>query len=270
VSSTAAGGSAAPVGRALVTGASAGIGRAFAQQLAARGTDLVLVARDVARLDGLATDLRARAGIDVECLPADLLDAAALESVAGRLGDGDRPVDLLVNNAGMGTFGHFAGLDVGRELDEVRLNVVALVRLTHAALAAMEGRGSGAIVNVSSIAGYQPAPDSATYGATKAFVNSFTHAVHEEARRAGVHVMALCPGYTHTEFHERAGLGVSHLPEVLWHSPDDVVRIALRDLDRRRSVSIPGAINKTAASLASVSPPGVSRRVAGLVVRRTG
>jgi short-subunit dehydrogenase len=190
--------------------------------------------------------------------------------VAARRGAAEGAVDLLVNNAGMGTFGHFAELDVERELDEVRLNVVALVRLTHAALAAMEARGSGAVVNVSSLAGYQPAPDSATYGASKAFVTSFSHAVHEEARRKGVHVMALCPGYTHTEFHERAGLGVSHLPEVLWQSAADVVRIALRDLERRRSVSIPGALNKTAASLASVSPPSVSRRVAGLVIRRTG
>jgi short-subunit dehydrogenase len=256
--------------RALVTGASAGIGREFAVQLAARGTDLVLVARDAARLDTLAGELRVRTGIAVDCLAADLLDPAQLESVAARLGATDDPVDLLVNNAGMGTFGHFADLDAQRELDEVRLNVVALVRLTHAALAAMEARGGGAVVNVSSIAGYQPAPDSATYGASKAFVTNFTHAVHEEARRKGVHVMALCPGYTHTEFHERAGLGVSHLPEVLWQSADAVVRIALRDLDRRRSVSIPGALNKTAASLATVSPPSVSRRVAGLVIRRTG
>jgi len=256
--------------RALVTGASAGIGRAFAQQLAARGTDLVLVARDGARLEELATELRSRAGVAVECRAADLLDPAGLEAVASRVAADDQPVDLLVNNAGMGTFGHFATLDGERELDEVRLNVVALVRLTHAALGAMEARGSGAVVNVSSIAGYQPAPDSATYGATKAFVNSFSHALHEEARAKGVHVMALCPGYTRTEFHERAGLGVSHLPEMLWQSADEVVRVALRDLDRHRSVSIPGAINKTIVSVSSVSPPNVSRRVARLVIRRTG
>lgn len=256
--------------RALVTGASAGIGRTFSEQLAARGTDLVLVARDVARLEALAADLRARSGIDVEVLPADLLDDAQLESVAARIGAAERPVDLLVNNAGFGTFGHFADLDVQQELSEVQLNVSALVRLTHAGLAAMEARGSGAIVNVSSLAAYQPSPESAVYSATKAFVNSFTHAVHEEARPKGVHVMAVCPGYTHTEFHDRAGLGTTQIPEFLWQSSDDVVRNALRDLDRRRSVSIPGAMNKTAAAFSSAAPAGVSRKVAGMVIKRSG
>ena len=256
--------------RALVTGASAGIGRTFGEQLAARGTDLVLVARGEARLEALAADLRARFGVDVEVLPADLLDDAQLESVATHVGAGERPVDLLVNNAGFGTFGHFADLDVQHELREVQLNVSALVRLTHAGLAAMEPRGSGAIVNVSSLAAYQPSPESAVYSATKAFVNSFTHAVHEEARPKGVHVMAVCPGYTHTEFHDRAGLGTSQIPEFLWQSADDVVRNALRDLDRRRSVSIPGAMNKTAAAFSSASPAGVTRKVAGLVIKRSG
>jgi short-subunit dehydrogenase len=237
------------------------------EQLAARGTDLVLVARDGPRLEELATELRSRAGVDVECLVADLLDPAGLEAVASRVAADAQPVDLLVNNAGMGTFGHFAGLDVERELDEVRLNVVALVRLTHAALGAMEARGSGAVVNVSSIAGYQPAPDSATYGATKAFVNSFSHALHEEARRKGVLVMALCPGYTHTEFHERAGLGVSHLPRCSGSRPTRSCASALRDLDRHRSVSIP-AINdhRSVSSVSSAERRGVAR----LVIRRTG
>ena len=259
-----------PYARALVTGASAGIGRTFSEQLAARRTDLVLVARDATRLEALAGDLRARFGIDVEVLPADLLDDAQLETVAARLGVAERPIDLLVNNAGFGTFGHFADLDVQPELREVQLNVSALVRLTHAGLAAMEPRGRGAIVNVSSLAAYQPSPDSAVYGATKAFVNSFTHAVHEEARPKGVHVMAVCPGYTHTEFHDRAGLGTTQIPEFLWQSTDDVVRAALRDLDRRRSVSIPGAMNKTAAVFSSTSPAGVTRKVAGLVIKRSG
>ena len=124
-------------------------------------------------------------------------------------------------------------------------------------------------MNVSSVAGYQPAPSSAVYAATKAFVNSFTHAVHEEARRVGVHLMLLCPGYTHTEFHERAGLGPSALPELVWQSADEVVATALRDLDRRRSVSVPGAVNRIVSAASSVTPAIVSRRVAGLVVKRT-
>ena len=189
--------------------------------------------------------------------------------VAARLRDTTRPVDLLVNNAGIGTFGPFADTDIDAQVRQIELNVVALVRLTHAALGPMRTRGQGAILQISSLAGYQPAPSSSTYAATKAFVNSFTHSVHEEARRAGVHVMLVCPGYTHTEFHERAGVGPSTLPEILWQSADQVVATALRDLDRRRSVSVPGAINRVVAAGSSVTPAIVSRRIAGLVVRRT-
>jgi short-subunit dehydrogenase len=255
---------------ALVTGASAGIGRAFAEQLAARGSNLVVVSRDAARLDGLAEDLRARHPVEVECLPADLLVPEGVDAVVRRVRAHDGAVDLLVNNAGMGTFGHFADLDVEQEILEIELNVVALVRLTHAALAAMLERGRGAVVNVSSLAAYQPAPESATYGATKAFVNSFTQALHEEARAKGVDVMVACPGYTHTEFHDRAGLGPTDLPEFLWQAPEQVARSALRDLDRRRAVSIPGGLNKAAAAFSSVSPAGLTRKVARVVIKRSG
>ena len=255
---------------ALVTGASAGIGRAFAVALAARGHDLVLVARDGARLEELGTELSAAHGVAVDVLAADLLTDAEVTAVAERLADVEHPVDLLVNNAGFGTYGRFAELDVAREVDEVELNVVALLRLTHAALGAMEVRRAGAILNVASLAAYQPNPISATYGATKAFVHSFTHAVREEARGTGVNVMLVCPGYTHTEFHDRAGLGESEMPEFVWQSPDTVAAAALRDLDRGRSVSIPGVLNQTAAAFSSVSPAGITRRVAGLVIKRSG
>jgi uncharacterized protein len=255
---------------ALVTGASAGIGRAFAVGLAARGHDLVLVARDVARLEKLAAQLAATHGVGADALAADLLTDDGVAAVEARLAAADRPVDILVNNAGFGTFGRFAELDVEREVQEVGLNVLALLRLTHAALGAMESRHAGAILNIASLAAYQPAPASATYGATKAFVHSFTHAVHEEARGTGVHVMLVCPGYTHTEFHDRAELGATDLPEFVWQSADDVVAAALRDLDRGRSVSIPGLLNQTAAAFSSVAPAGITRRVAGLVVKRSG
>jgi len=255
---------------ALVTGASAGIGRAFAAGLAARGHDLVLVARDGARLDALASDLAAAHGIAAEVLAADLLAPDGIAAVEARLTDRERPIDVLVNNAGFGTYGRFVDLDVAHEVEEVELNVVALLRLTHAALGAMERRGAGAILNVASLAAYQPNPVSATYGATKAFVHSFTHAVREEARGTGVTVMLVCPGYTHTEFHERAGLGPTDVPEFLWQSADTVVAAALRDLDRGRSVSIPGVVNQTAAALSSAAPAGLTRRVAGLVIKRSG
>jgi hypothetical protein len=254
---------------AVVTGATAGIGCSFASTLAARGNDLVLVARDDARLDTLAGRLAREHGVAAVPLAADLADDAGLAVVEARVRD-DASIDLLVNNAGMGTYGRFADLPVEREAYEIRLNVLAVVRLTHAALAGMRARGHGAVVNVSSLAGYQPDPSSATYGATKAFLNSFTQAVHEELRGSGVHVMVVCPGYTHTEFHERAGLGPTHIPELMWQSSDDVVAAALRDLDRRRAVSIPGALNKTLGALSSVAPAGISRRVAGIVTRRSG
>lgn len=255
---------------ALVTGASAGIGRAFAVGLAARGHNLVLVARDAGRLEELAAELSAAHGVAADVLAADLLTDAGIAAVEARLGDVDHPVDLLVNNAGFGTYGRFAELDVAREVQEVELNVVALLRLTHAALGTMEQRRSGAILNVASLAAYQPNPISATYGATKAFVHSFTHAVREEARGTGVTVMLVCPGYTHTEFHERAGLGPTDVPEFVWQSADAVVAAALRDLDRGRSVSIPGVLNQTAAAFSSVTPAGITRRVAGLVIKRSG
>jgi hypothetical protein len=229
-----------------------------------------LVARDRTRLEALAETLERVHPIGVEPLVADLFAPDGVTTVEARLLDASRPVDLLVNNAGMGTYGTFAELDVETEVQEIELNVVALVRLTHAALRAMEARGTGAIVNLASLAAYQPAPNSATYAATKAFVHSFSHAVHEEARPKGVHVMLLCPGYTHTEFHERAELGDTALPEFVWQSTDTVVDAALRDLDRGRSVSIPGVLNQTAAAFSSVAPAGISRRIAGLVVKRSG
>jgi short-subunit dehydrogenase len=255
---------------ALVTGATAGIGRAFADALAARGNDLVLVARDGARLDSIAAELRRTHRVTATPLVADLLEEAGLAAVEARLRDVAEPVDLLVNNAGMGSFGSFVDLDVAGEERAIRLNVLALVRLTHAALESMAKRRRGAIVNISSLAAYQPDPSSATYGATKAFVNSFTHALHEEARGSGVHLMVVCPGYTHTEFHERSGLGETALPEFLWQTPDEVVTAALRDLDRGRSLSVPGAVNKALCAFTSVTPAGISRRIAGIIVRRTG
>ncbi len=191
---------------ALVTGASAGIGAAFAEALAREQYDLVLVARRADRLEELAKRLRDARGVAIEVLAADLTDGAGLARVVARVEEG--PPDLLVNNAGHGSFGNFAELDIDREVGEIQLNVVALVRLTRAALPGMIRRGHGAIINVSSMAGFQPMPFNATYGATKAFVNSFTEALHEELRGTGVRVQALCPGFTRTDRvpgHRRGG-----------------------------------------------------------------
>lgn len=243
--------------RALVTGASAGIGEAFARELAARGHALVLVARDDARLGRLAATLPA----DCEVLPADLADGDALARVEARLG-AEPPVDLLVNNAGVGTYGRFVDLDVDGEEHEVRVNALAVVRLAHAAARSMTARGSGAIVNVSSLSGYQPIPGNATYAATKAFVTSFGEALHAELRPLGVRVTTVCPGYTHTEFHARAGVDPRRVPELLWQDPEAVARAALDALERGRAVCVPGVLNRAAAVLSPRAPRILSRKVA--------
>lgn len=255
-------------GRALVTGASSGIGEAFARALAARGDDLVVVARDADRLDALANEVGERHGLACEVLAADLTDREALEGVAARVVDEASPVDLLVNNAGFGTSGRFARLPFEAERREVELNVVALHRLTHAAVTAMIPRGHGGVINVSSIGGYQPSPGFATYGGTKAFVSSFTQAIHEELLGTGVKAMVVCPGLTRTEFQTRAGAGdVQRLPDFMWQQAEEVVAYALRDYDRGRAVSVPGPLNIVAAAFATVIPSIFGRKVAAVVLR---
>jgi short-subunit dehydrogenase len=255
-------------GRALVTGASSGIGRAFAEALAARGHDLVVVARRTERLRELADALQARGRV-TETMTADLSSDDGLAAVAARLTDPSTPIELLVNNAGFGTSGRFWDLDADREAQEIRLNVEALVVLTHAALTAMVPRGRGGVINVSSVAGYQPTPWGATYGATKAFVSSFTNALHEELRGTGVRILTLAPGFTHTEFHAVSGDDVSQLPGVLWQSPREVVDAALRAYDRGRAVCTPGPLNTAAAVFSGSMPAGLTRRVAALAKRRS-
>jgi uncharacterized protein len=254
---------------ALVTGSSSGIGRAFALALADRGHDLVLVARDGARLEALATEITAAYGAAAEVLVADLSDATALATVEARLGDPDRPIDLLVNNAGFGTTGRFAELPVEREAQEIELNVLAVVRLTHAALGGQIDRHRGGVINVASIAGYQPTPGNATYGATKAYVMSFSQAVHEELKGTGVRCMVLAPGFTRTEFQARAGIDSSEVPGFLWQEAERVVDHALRAYDKGRAVCVPGPLNAATAAFTTVTPQAITRRIAGVVVSRS-
>jgi short-subunit dehydrogenase len=249
---------------ALITGASVGIGEQFSRQLSERGHDVVLVARDRARLDALAKEIEARDGAHAEVLAADLTDPDQLATVEARV----RTVDLLVNNAGFGTFGPFHTLDVDIEAREVNLNIVALVRLTHAAAAAMVERGSGGILNVSSLAGFQPGPSNATYSATKAFVTSFSQAVHEELKGTGVSVTALCPGFTHTEFQERANAPASDVPGFMWQEAPEVARAGLDGVAKNRAVVIPGTTNKIMGNLSAVTPHAITRRVGALVLKR--
>lgn len=246
---------------ALVTGASSGIGRAFAVRLAADGHDLVIVARDVERLKELAEEVPT----DVEVFPADLTDPVALSEVESRASLRDRPIDLLVNNAGFGTTGKFAELPIEGEEKEIRLNIVALVRLTRAALPEMIERGRGGIINVASVAGFQPTSGTSTYGATKAFVINFTEALHEEVRGTGVKIQVLCPGFTRTEFQARASYDAARVPGVAWMSPEAVVDASVRALARGKAICIPGAVNQIAAAAGRLAPRGVVRRISKIV-----
>lgn len=256
--------------RALVTGASAGIGDALCRRLAADGTDLVVTARRADRLEALATEVRQRNGVEVEVIQADLEDPGDLARVAERARSDDSPIDLLVNNAGYGGGGPFVSSDVAVQEGQVRLNVLALLRLTHAALPGMVARGNGAVMNLSSVAGFQPLPNTAVYAATKAFVTSFSEAVAEEVRGTGVTVTCVCPGFTRTEFQARAGAGAMNerVPGFAWLTADAVAAEALAATAAGRPMSIPGAGYKALTAVSRTAPMRLRRRVTAVLTRR--
>jgi short-subunit dehydrogenase len=253
---------------AVITGATAGIGAAFARRLAAERYALVLVARNETRLDGSAEDLRAQFGVEVHTLPADLSTDAGCAAVEARLADRADPVDLLVNNAGFGlaaTFWDGPLADADRQL---QVNVRAVLRLTHAALGGMLERHRGDVLNVSSVAGFTPGGRGVTYVASKAWVTSFSESLGMLLAGTGVHVSALCPGFTRTEFHARAGMDPSRIPGPLWQDADMVVATGLRDHRRGRTVSVPGAPYKVIVAASRLVPRRVAQRVTALVRRR--
>ena len=253
---------AAPPRRAAITGASGGIGAAFAVALARQRFDLLLVARNESRLAALAQRLRNERGVDVDVAVADLTDGVQLRAVEARLA-ADARLELLVNNAGVANVGPFARLDPDQEEALIRLNALALARLTRAALPGMITRGRGAIINVSSIASFVPVRYTATYGATKAYVNSFTEALHEELRGTGVRVQLLCPGFTRTQFSERAGADTSYIPALAWMTPEAVAEASLAALQRGALVYIPGAVNRALTTFLRVLPRRFVRRLTG-------
>lgn len=253
-----------------MTGASAGLGTAFARTLAQEGSDLVLVARDSARLEALATELRAEYGVRVEALAADLAAAVPRSWVERRLDDPRSPIDLLVNNAGAGTFGRVAELAVGREEQQIQLNVIALMRLSSAAARSMVRRGSGTIINIGSVAAVTPAPGSATYAATKAFVLSYTESLHEELSGTGVVATVCLPGLTPTEFHARSGeLPPAGVPRLLWLSPQQVVRSALDAAEAGHARVVPGLLYRALVATMELTPPSLRRRASVRARRRT-
>jgi short-subunit dehydrogenase len=253
-----------PFTSALVTGASSGIGEAMVELLGEAGVAQVIVARRRDRLEALAERFDR-----VEVLVADLTKKAGLALVAERIASEVSPIDLVVNNAGFGTSGPFHELDPDRLDREVRLNVGALTQLSRAALGVMVPRGRGYLLNVSSVASFQPAPRLAVYAATKAYVTSLTESLHEETRGTGVHVTALCPGLTRTEFQSVSNTESyqSTYPSFAWLDATGVARAGLRDVAKGAALSVPGVLYKGLATATGIAPRGLARRVSGLVQR---
>jgi uncharacterized protein len=245
---------------ALITGATAGLGLGYAEAYARRGCDLVLVARDEKRLATVAADLTRQHGVAVEVLPADLAERAGVDAVAERLADPVRPVSALINNAGFGLRQSFLTASVDDEQRMLDVMVSAVMRLSHAVLPGMVERNAGTIINVSSMAGWFPG---GTYSSAKAWVTSFSESLSVGLRGTGVQVIAVCPGFIRTEFHERAGMDMSRTPDWMWLDVSTVVDRTFRDLARGRPVSVAGHRYRMFARLLQHGPRTLARRFAG-------
>lgn len=247
---------------ALITGASSGIGEAFTHALTERGANVILVARSEAKLQGLAKKVSEKHGVVATVIAADLSQENAAAEVFSEVQKRGLSVDILVNNAGFATHGRFETLEPEREHAEMMLNVVTLTDLTHAFLPVMSARGEGAVINVASLTAFQPNPYMATYGATKAFVLSFTEALWAENRQTGIRILALCPGRTVSNFDAVAGTeeggGTSS-----FSPPEQVVKEGLRALEQGRSYVVTGGVgNRFLALLPKVLPRGTTLRIA--------
>jgi short-subunit dehydrogenase len=246
---------------ALITGGTAGIGAAFAEQLASEGYELIIVARSKDRLESEASRLAEKYQMQVHAIAADLETVEGRALVKTQLQNENRPIDLLVNNAGFGLRGRFHKLDVAELKGQYDVNMTAVMEFTHAVLPSMVARNSGAIINVSSIAAYYPGIGG-HYAATKSYVSAFSESIQLSLSGTGVKVMALCPGFTRSEFHERAKEAVK-LPKFLWLTADRVAADALADLRKGKTVSIPSTIYKILAAISPLVPKKfVVRRLA--------
>ncbi|HEX7321974.1 MAG TPA: SDR family oxidoreductase [Mycobacterium sp.] len=251
---------------ALVTGPTSGLGEGFARRYAADGHDLVLVARDADRLARLASELRDAHGCDVEVLPADLTDAADRTRVAERLTTGVR---VLVNNAGFGTSGEFWTADPALLQAQLDVNVTAVMQLTRAALPAMIDAGAGTVLNVASVAGLLSGRGS-TYSASKAWVVSFTEGLAVGLHGTGVGMHAVCPGYVHTRFHQRAGIDIGSTPSFMWLRVDDVVDATLAGIARGKVIVIPGVQYKAITTVGRLLPRGLMRAMTSKIGQGRG
>ena len=249
----------------LITGASSGIGAAFARKLAARGRNVLLVARSEDKLIALCNELGRLTSIRAQYVALDLQQPDAALQLCEETKKRELQIEMLINNAGFGSMGDFAKLDLDRELEIIQLNIRALVELTHRFIGPMRERKRGTIINVASTAGFQPVPFMATYAASKAFVLSFSEAIAEENRLNGINVMALCPGVTETNFFEASG--IDRPPMRTIQSPEEVVETALRALERKKTVVISGWTNLFVVEAERFVPRSVVRRVAGNALR---
>ncbi|WP_326598625.1 SDR family NAD(P)-dependent oxidoreductase [Streptomyces sp. NBC_01803] len=252
---------------ALVTGATAGIGAAFARRLARDRHDVVLVARDLEALRRQAAELHDRHGIEAAVLSADLSTDDGIAAVEARLADPERPVDLLINNAGFGLKGGYLDVPMADELTMLKVHCEAVLRLTTAAARPMRERGRGGVVNVASVAAFLPR---GTYGASKAWVVQFTEGAARDLAGSGVRLMALCPGFVRTEFHQRAGMTTDNIPGWMWLDADRVVDTALKDLARGRTVCIPDARYKVLMGAARLAPRGAVGGLSSRAGRKYG
>lgn len=252
-----------PTSTCLVTGASSGIGAAIAHELAARGHSVTLVARREQRLASLATELTAAHGVRAEAVPCDLTDSAARAALADRVRALGLHVDVLVSNAGIGSHGPFVELDVFTEVEQVRLMCESCVELCGAFTPTMVERRAGAILIVASVSAFQPVPNTATYGAAKAFLLSFGEALHAELRSSGVAVSTLCPGPVRTEFFQADSAHPSErvFPSPFWQTAQQVAREAVDGLAHNRRVIVPGKINRLLAASGRLAPHALQLRL---------
>jgi short-subunit dehydrogenase len=259
-----------PGSTALVTGASAGIGSAIARLLAERGHGVLLVARREERLRKLAEALRARHGIHVDAIGADLADPDARDRLASQLAQSGLTVEILVNNAGFGGIGTFVDLGRERQVEMLRVNVEAVIDLAARYLPGMVERGRGAVINIASTAAFQPMPRNATYAATKSFVLSWGEAIHHELKGSGVSVTTVCPGPVRTEFAEAAGIGGAEerTPGVIWMEAEDVARHAVEAAEQGKRAVVPGALNRATSLAGQLSPRRFALPIADRIWRR--
>lgn len=254
----------------LITGASAGLGAGFAKALAAKGHDLILVARRADRLETLAALLRDQYGVAVHVLPADLTESGAVAALMEDIAAQKLTITHLINNAGFGLRGAFADMDGPSQARMIDLNCRVPTELTHAVLPAMIAAGRGGILNIASTAAFQPGPWMAVYYATKAFLLSFSEAIHDEVKDKGVAVSALCPGPTRTEFFALAEMEDSALNRFMAGAPEKVIEDGLKALDANKAVRVSGALNSAIAGSIRITPRPLARRIAGELQKARG